>query len=71
MTQKFYAIVKDGKISEHRHLYTDKDAAETELEGMQQAHNTPWAARLKGATVAEVRVEIISKLVDTQAEYKM
>lgn len=68
MTQKFYAVVKDGKISDHRLLYTDKAAAEYELNEMKQLPH--WAAKLKGATVAEVRVEIVSKLVDTKTEYK-
>ena len=66
---KHYAVIVNGKISDHRLIYTRKDTAELELEALQGLPH--WSARLKGATVAEVRVEIVTKLVDTPAEYKV
>jgi len=54
---KFYAIIKNGKISDHKLLYTDKAAAEYELNEMKQLPH--WTERLKGATVAEVKIEIV------------
>ena len=56
---KHYAIIKNGKLSEHRLIYTDKAAAEYELEEMRKM--PLWAARLQGATVQEVQVTIITK----------
>ena len=56
---KQYAIIKNGKLSEHRLIYTDKGAAEYELEEMRKM--PLWAARLQGATVAEVQITIITK----------
>lgn len=58
---RYYAITKDGMLSEHRLLYTEENAAWTELETMQQAHGTAWPARLKGAMVAEVHVGFIDQ----------
>jgi len=58
---KYYAFTKDGMLSDHRHLYTDPDAAQTEMETMQQAHGTAWPVRLNGAKVEEVHVSFVDE----------
>jgi hypothetical protein len=56
---KYYAVIKDGKLSAHKLIYTNKAAAEVELDSMKQLPH--WTERLKGATVAEVELKIVQK----------
>jgi hypothetical protein len=54
---KYYAVIKDGKISAHKLLYTNKESAEYELKAMLQLPHKQTT--LQGATVAEVKIEIV------------